>query len=131
MMKNKILILLLLISSNIFADCSVAKTTIGVNISEKTLSTAYNEGIAQLENDDHAFSILNGDKTIYNIGFIEDDNAGNFSLYLISEQKATYIEIIHDHETWHQGLDGYFTTDDNKIVELNIFKDCDYDSLFN
>lgn len=130
-MKNVLLILVITTSFNIFADCTLDKVTIGVNISNETLSSAYDNGSSELENTDHAFSIINGEKTIYDIGVIEDDNAGNFTLKLISSETATYMEINHDHETWHHGLDGYITTSDNKIIELNDFKDCDYNSLFN
>lgn len=130
-MKNSILTLLLISSFNIFADCTLGETTIGINISNETLEAAYSNGSADLTNSDHAFSVINGEKTVYDIGQIEDDSAGNFTIKLISSETATYMEINHDHETWHQGLDGYFTTSDNKVIELNDFKNCDYNSLFN
>jgi len=113
------------------ADCTEGNITIGVNLSNKTLDRAYTDGEASFSESDYLVSTVDGEKTIYDIGTIEDDQAGNFTINAISSETATYFEVTHDHETWHQGLDGYLTTPDNKIIDLSIFKNCDYDSLFN
>ncbi|EQC44894.1 hypothetical protein [Bacteriovorax sp. Seq25_V] len=130
-MKLLISLVSLLSMFSASAACIQGNITIGVNLSQETLAAAYENGETTFNGDtDHLYTILNGEKTVYDIGTVEDDNAGNFLVKGISSEFATYFEVYHDHETWHYGLEGYFTTTDNKIIDLRDFKNCDYNSLF-
>ncbi len=125
------LLLLFSIGLSAHANCTVNDITIGVVLSFKTNRAAYaNDNPVELSGEDHAYVIINGEKTTFEMGTYEEDQRGNSAIKAISKEKATYFELDYDHETWHEGLWGFITTPDQKIIDLKIFKECDSDMLF-
>jgi hypothetical protein len=112
--------------------CKVGDYEFTVKLTEKTFSAGYDDESAMLEGADHALvkNTKTGESYKFEIGTHENDGAGNFSLDAISSEHATFFSVYHDHETWHQGLEGYFSLPDQSIVDFDSIKDCDFDMLF-
>ncbi len=135
-LKKLILLSSLLLNGAALGACQVDHYEFSVTISDLTFDQSYfgNTGVVLLkEGEDFAevTNSLTGEVTRFDIGNFSNDGAGNFGIEAISSQEATFLDIFHDHETWHQGLEGYFTLPSGEIVELDSVRDCSYDQLFN
>ena len=122
----------LLISQAAYSACTVGDYSFKVVVTEQTFSDSYDDIPVPMVEGDYALvsNTKTGEEYKFDLGFFENDGAGNFSMDAISSQDATAFSVYHDHETWHEELSGYFTLPDNSIVDFNTVKDCDFDSLF-
>lgn len=122
----------LLISQAAYSSCQVGDYSFKVVVTDQTFSDSYDYDAVSMVDGDFALvtNAKTGEEYKFDLGFFENDGAGNFSMDAISSQDATAFSVYHDHETWHEQLEGYFTLPDNKIIDLDTVNDCDFDSLF-
>jgi len=125
-------ILSTLISSSSFAVCKMGQYEFSVLLSEQTYDEAYENGEALFSTNDHVLvkDTKENISYIFDIGTLEEDQAGNYNIEAISSQDATYFSLFHDHETWHEGLYAEFSLPNGDIIDLSSVKDCDYDLFF-
>lgn len=138
MNKIKSLLLLIFITMSLTAEasCRVDHYDFSVTISDLTFDQSYMgmNGEVNLKVGEDYVEVINretSEVTRFDIGFFSNDGAGNFGISAISSAKATIIDITHDHETWHTGLEGYFTLPTGEIIDLELVTDCSYNKLFN
>ncbi len=125
-------ILSTLISSTSFGACKMGDYEFSVLLSEQTYDEAYENGEALFSANDHVLvkDTKENISYIFDIGTLEEDQAGNYNIEAISSEEATYFSLFHDHETWHEGLYGEFSLPNGDIIDLSSVKDCDYDLFF-
>lgn len=102
-----------------------------VNLEEQTYDDAYNDGESLFRVDDY-IEVINQntqEKYVFDLGSLEDDQAGNFNYQAISSEYATYFQLFHDHETWHSGLEGFFSLPSGTVIDLSQVRDCDFNQL--
>ena len=116
------------------AACTYKNFEFSVRVSDRTFDQSYLLGHEEVQMSEEDFAVVkdltSGEVTRFDIGFFSNDGAGNFGINAISSEAATYINILHDHETWHTGLEGEFSTPEGAIIDLSSVKDCSYDKLF-
>ncbi len=134
-LKSTLALCALLISIGSQAACQVAHFEFSVTISDRSFDDSYLLGQEEVQLKEGDFVQVKNQRTgevsKFDIGTFTNDGAGNFGVAAISSEEATFFEVFHDHESWHQGLEGFFTTVSGEIVELAQVKDCSYDKLFN
>lgn len=129
-MKKFLFGLITLMAINTNATCIEGNQKLEIQITSATFDASYDSEEESLSPGDKAIFEIDGEITEFDIGSFTNDGAGNFGIKAISSEKATYIEVDHDHEAWQDGLIGYVTLEDNRIIDLNSFKTCSFDDLF-
>lgn len=129
-----ITVLLMVLSFQGHALCENSELSFEVYLNN-TLDSAY-------ENDGLPTPFEAGDfvvvtDTVFGIsykleeGTLSDDGAGNFGITADLEVYGRKIEvdIFHDHETWHEGLEGTIEYLGNEY-DLKEITNCSFDDLF-
>lgn len=129
-MKTFMAILLFSLCSMTFAMCENSEVAFGTHLDD-TLDLAY-------EADGSEVPFVKGEYVWVRIkalvktfklkeGTLTDDGAGNNGISASSSKVS--LDLFHDHEVWHEGLDGSIEAF-GKTYDLKNIQDCSWDDLF-
>ena len=133
MLKQVLFLTIFLTSSLSWGSCVVGSYEFSAHLSEATFDASYEDGEAYFTNDDHieVRDTVSGRVQRFEFGRLTDDQTGNFTIEAATYKGLEHFEVIHDHETWHQGLEGSFKLDHKgETIDLSQVRNCSFDKLF-